>query len=59
MGDKSYANRTDPMLRSQMDQLQSDVQKLEDVITEKEGIISKNESTIGSLTRRVCFSGNP
>ncbi|KAL7275336.1 hypothetical protein RUND412_001738 [Rhizina undulata] len=51
--DKSYANRTDPMIRSQLDQLQSDVQKLEDVIAEKESAISSHENTIAALNRRV------
>ncbi|KAH0612235.1 uncharacterized protein H6S33_010287 [Morchella sextelata] len=51
--DQGYANRTDPMMRSQLDQLQSDVQKLEDVIAEKENTIHGHESVISSLNRRV------
>lgn len=48
-----YANRTDPVMRSQLDQLQSDVQKLEDVIAEKESNIGRLEGTISALNRRV------
>ncbi|KAG0641991.1 HOOK protein-domain-containing protein [Tuber brumale] len=48
-----YANRTDPIMRSQLDQLQSDVQKLEDVIAEKESTIGRLEGTISGLNRRV------
>ncbi|RPB02593.1 hypothetical protein L873DRAFT_1673240 [Choiromyces venosus 120613-1] len=48
-----YANRTDPVMRSQLDQFQSDVQKLEDVIAEKESTIGRLEGTISSLNRRV------
>ncbi|KAG0131805.1 hook-related protein family [Tuber indicum] len=48
-----YANRTDPIMRSQLDQLQSDVQKLEDVIAEKESTIGQLEGTISGLNRRV------
>lgn len=48
-----YANRTDPVMRSQLDQLQSDVQKLEDVIAEKESTIGRLEGTISVLNRRV------
>ena len=51
--DKSYANRTDPMLRSQMDQLQSDVQKLEDIIAEKESTIASHERKITAYKRQV------
>lgn len=52
-GDKSYAGRADPLLRSQLDELQSDVQKLEDIIAEKEATITTQERTIGSLNRKV------
>lgn len=51
--DQGYANRTDPLMRSQLDQLQSDVQKLEDVIAEKESTIHSHEGIISSLNRRV------
>jgi protein HOOK3 len=54
-GDKSYAGRADPLLRSQLDELQSDVQKLEDIIAEKEATITTQERTIGSLNRKVFF----
>ena len=54
-----YANRTDPVMRSQLDQLQSDVQKLEDVIAEKESTIGRLEGTISGLNRRVIsFPGH-
>ena len=51
--DKGYANRTDPMLRSQLDQLQSDVQKLEDIIAEKEGTITSHERKMAAYKRQV------
>lgn len=56
MTDRSYANRTDPMVRSQIDQLQSDVQKLEDLVSEKENTITSQENKIAQLKRQVCIS---
>ncbi|KAF8468403.1 hypothetical protein BDZ91DRAFT_109336 [Kalaharituber pfeilii] len=48
--------RADAMLRSQLDQLQGDVQRLEDMIAEREATISKQDSTIAALTRKVSLS---
>ncbi|KAF8454965.1 HOOK protein-domain-containing protein [Terfezia claveryi] len=45
--------RPDVVLRSQLDQLQSDVQRLEDIIVDKENIISEQYSSISALTRKV------
>ncbi|KAI5787174.1 HOOK protein-domain-containing protein [Geopyxis carbonaria] len=53
MADRSYANRTDPMVRSQIDQLQSDVQKLEDLVSEKENTITSQENKIAQLKRQT------
>lgn len=45
--------RADVVLRSQLDQLQNDVQRLEDIIVDKENIISEQYSSISALTRKV------
>ncbi|KAF8426574.1 hook-related protein family [Tirmania nivea] len=45
--------RADVVLRSQLDHLQSDVQRLEDIIVDKENIISEQHSSISALTRKV------
>ncbi|KAI5800357.1 HOOK protein-domain-containing protein [Peziza echinospora] len=45
--------RADAVLRSQIDQLQSDVQRLEDIIVDKEALIAEQGSSIASFTRKV------